>query len=105
MRWRNENLCNYIHLPVQSGNSDVLKRMNRRVTLANVYLQRIEAIHKIIPDCYFNRCLFPDFCGETEAEHKDTLSLMDAVNMTSHICLNIRRGQRPWLKENLKMIF
>ena len=73
-----ENLCNYIHLPVQSGNSDVLKRMNRGYS-REWYLQRIEAIHKIIPDCAISTDVISGFCGETEAEHKDTLSLMDAV--------------------------
>ena len=73
-----ENLCNYIHLPVQSGNSDVLKRMNRGYS-REWYLQRIEAIHKIIPDCAISTDVISGFCGETEAEHNDTLSLMDAV--------------------------
>ena len=73
-----ENLCNYIHLPVQSGNSDVLKRMNRGYS-REWYLQRIEAIHKIIPDCAISTDVISGFCGETEAEHKDTLSLMDSV--------------------------
>ena len=73
-----ENLCNYIHLPVQSGNSDVLKRMNRGYS-REWYLQRIEAIHKIIPDCAISTDVISGFCGETEAEHKDTLSLLDAV--------------------------
>ena len=73
-----ENLCNYIHLPVQSGNSDVLKRMNRGYS-REWYLQRIEAIHKIIPDCAISTDVISGFCGETEAEYKDTLSLMDAV--------------------------
>ena len=73
-----ENLCNYIHLPVQSGNSDVLKRMNRGYS-REWYLQRIEAIHKIIPDCAISTDVISGFCGETEAEHEDTLSLMDAV--------------------------
>lgn len=73
-----ENLCNYIHLPVQSGNSDVLKRMNRGYS-REWYLQRIESIHKIIPDCAISTDVISGFCGETEAEHNDTLSLMDAV--------------------------
>ena len=73
-----ENLCNYIHLPVQSGNSDVLKRMNRGYS-REWYLQRIEAIHKIIPDCAISTDVISGFCGETEAEHNDTLSLMDVV--------------------------
>ncbi|RCL76757.1 MAG: tRNA (N6-isopentenyl adenosine(37)-C2)-methylthiotransferase MiaB [Flavobacteriales bacterium] len=73
-----ENLCNYIHLPVQSGNSDVLKRMNRGYS-REWYLQRIESIHRIIPDCAISTDVISGFCGETEVEHKDTLSLMDEV--------------------------
>jgi len=73
-----ENLCNYIHLPVQSGNSDVLKRMNRGYT-REWYLQRIEAIHRIIPDCAISTDVISGFCGETEMEHDETLSLMDLV--------------------------
>jgi len=75
---KHENLCNYIHLPVQSGNSDVLKRMNRGYT-REWYLQRIEAIHRIIPDCAISTDVISGFCGETEMEHDETLSLMDLV--------------------------
>jgi tRNA-2-methylthio-N6-dimethylallyladenosine synthase len=73
-----ENLCNYIHLPVQSGNSAVLKRMNRGYS-REWYLQRIEAINKIIPDCAISTDVISGFCGETDSEHSDTLSLMDIV--------------------------
>ena len=73
-----ENLCNYIHLPVQSGNSDVLKRMNRGYS-REWYLQRIEAINNIIPDCAISTDVISGFCGETDLEHSDTLSLMDIV--------------------------
>ena len=73
-----ENLCNYIHLPVQSGNSAVLKRMNRGYT-REWYLKRIEAIHRIIPDCAISTDVISGFCGETEMEHDETLSLMDLV--------------------------
>jgi tRNA-2-methylthio-N6-dimethylallyladenosine synthase len=74
----NENICNYIHLPVQSGHTDVLKRMNRGYS-REWYLERIEAIHKIIPDCAVSTDIISGFCGETDEEHKDTLSLMDIV--------------------------
>lgn len=73
-----ENLCNYIHLPVQSGNSDVLKRMNRGYS-REWYIKRIEAIHKIIPDCAISTDVISGFCGETDVEHSETLSLMDFV--------------------------
>lgn len=73
-----ENICNYIHLPVQSGNTKVLERMNRGYA-REWYLQRIEAIHKIIPDCAISTDIITGFCSETQEEHEDTLSLMDHV--------------------------
>lgn len=73
-----ENICNYIHLPVQSGNSDVLKRMNRGYS-REWYLDRIEAIRRIIPGCAISTDIITGFCGETDEEHADTLSLMAEV--------------------------
>ena len=73
-----ENICKYIHLPVQSGNSDVLKRMNRGYT-REWYMDRIAAIRRIMPDCSISTDIIAGFCGETEEEHKDTLTLMDEV--------------------------
>ena len=73
-----ENICNYIHLPVQAGNSAVLKRMNRGYT-REWYLDRIKAIHRIIPDCAVSTDIISGFCAETDEEHEETLSLMDIV--------------------------
>ncbi|PWH86501.1 tRNA (N6-isopentenyl adenosine(37)-C2)-methylthiotransferase MiaB [Brumimicrobium oceani] len=73
-----ENICNYIHLPVQSGNSDVLKRMNRGYT-REWYLNRIAAINRIIPDCGITTDIITGFCDETLAQHEDTLSIMREV--------------------------
>lgn len=73
-----KNICNYIHLPVQSGNSDNLKRMNRGYT-RDWYMNRIEAIRSIIPDCGISTDIITGFCDETEAEHEDTISLMKEV--------------------------
>lgn len=73
-----DNICSYIHLPVQSGNSNVLTRMNRGYS-REWYLNRIQAIHEIIPDCAISTDIISGFCGETDEEHKDTLSLMDEV--------------------------
>jgi len=73
-----ENICNYIHLPVQSGNSRILEMMNRGYT-REWYLSRIESIRKIIPDCAISMDIITGFCSETEAEHQDTLSLMEQV--------------------------
>ena len=73
-----ENICNYIHLPVQAGNSAVLKRMNRGYT-REWYLDRIKAIHRIIPDCAVSTDIISGFCAETDEEHAETLTLMDIV--------------------------
>ena len=73
-----ENICNYIHLPVQSGNSRILELMNRGYT-REWYLNRIKAIRKIIPDCGISMDIISGFCTETEEDHKDTLTLMEAV--------------------------
>ncbi len=72
------NICKSIHLPVQSGSSSVLKRMNRKYTRED-YMQRIEAIRRIIPGCAISTDIITGFCGETEQEYKDTLSLMEWV--------------------------
>jgi tRNA-2-methylthio-N6-dimethylallyladenosine synthase len=73
-----ENICPYIHLPVQSGNTDVLYRMNRGYS-REWYLDRIDAIKRIVSDCAISTDIITGFCSETEDEHKDTLSLMDSV--------------------------
>lgn len=73
-----ENVCEYIHLPVQSGNTEVLARMNRGYS-REWYLERIEAIKRIVPDCAISTDIITGFCGETDEEHADTLSLMDEV--------------------------
>jgi tRNA-2-methylthio-N6-dimethylallyladenosine synthase len=73
-----ENICPYIHLPVQSGNTDVLYRMNRGYT-REWYLERIESIRRIVPGCAISTDIITGFCGETEEEHQETLSLMDIV--------------------------
>ena len=72
------NICKYIHLPVQSGNTEVLDRMNRTYT-REWYLNRIDAIHRIIPDCAISTDVIAGFCGETEEQHQDTVSLMREV--------------------------
>ena len=69
------NVCKSIHLPVQSGSSAMLKAMNRKYT-REWYLERIEAIRRIVPDCGLSTDIIAGFCGETEEDHKDTLSLM-----------------------------
>ena len=73
-----DNICNYIHLPVQSGSTTMLQRMNRGYT-REWYLERIDAIRRIVPDCSISTDIICGFCDETEEEHADTLSLMKDV--------------------------
>lgn len=73
-----ENICNSIHLPVQSGSSRILKMMNRTYN-REWYLERVNAIKKIIPDCGISTDVISGFCSETEEEHQETLSIMQEV--------------------------
>ena len=74
-----DNICNYIHLPVQSGNSRILELMNRTYDRA-WYLNRVEAIRRSLgEDCGISSDMITGFCSETEEEHQDTLSLMEYV--------------------------
>ncbi len=75
---RHENICKHIHLPVQSGSTAVLTRMNRKYT-REWYLGRIAAINRILPGCAISTDIIAGFCGETEEEHQETLSLMREV--------------------------
>ncbi|WP_339815420.1 tRNA (N6-isopentenyl adenosine(37)-C2)-methylthiotransferase MiaB [uncultured Imperialibacter sp.] len=74
-----DNICKYIHLPVQSGSSAVLDRMNRTYD-REWYINRVGAIRRILgEDCGISSDMIAGFCNETEEEHQDTLSLMDYV--------------------------
>ncbi|NLN33255.1 MAG: tRNA (N6-isopentenyl adenosine(37)-C2)-methylthiotransferase MiaB [Flavobacteriaceae bacterium] len=73
-----KNICKYIHLPVQSGSTTVLERMNRQHTREE-YLELIDKIREIVPDLALSHDMIAGFCGETEEEHQDTLSLMEYV--------------------------
>ncbi len=75
---RYDNICKYIHLPVQSGSSAVLQRMNRGYS-REWYLERIASIRRHMPDCAISTDIIAGFCGETDADHAETLSLMSEV--------------------------
>ncbi len=75
---KHDNVCNYIHLPVQSGNSRVLELMNRTYD-REWYINRIDAIRRIIPECAISTDVITGFCTETEEEHKETVSMMEYV--------------------------
>ena len=70
------NICNYIHLPVQSGSSRVLQMMNRTYT-REWYIARVNRIREIIPDCGLSTDMITGFCTETEEDHQQSLSLME----------------------------
>lgn len=76
---RYDNICKYIHLPVQSGNSRVLELMNRTYDRA-WYMDRIEAIRRILPECAVSSDIIAGFCTETEEEHQETLSMIEWAN-------------------------
>ena len=69
------NVCRHIHLPVQSGSNSVLQRMNRRYT-REWYLERVESIRRLIPDCGLTTDIFVGYSGETEEDHQLSLQLM-----------------------------
>ena len=73
-----QNICNHIHLPVQSGSDAMLEKMNRKYTRAE-YLERVAMIHKILPECSISTDIIAGFSGETAADHEDTLSIMREV--------------------------
>lgn len=73
---RYENICKYIHLPVQSGNTRILQLMNRTYT-REWYMAKVDRIREIIPDCGISSDIIAGFCTETEEEHQDTLSIME----------------------------
>ncbi|MBS3737495.1 tRNA (N6-isopentenyl adenosine(37)-C2)-methylthiotransferase MiaB [Mesohalobacter halotolerans] len=75
---KHKNICNYIHLPVQSGSNRILKAMNRLHTREE-YINLIDNIRKIIPDCGISQDMIAGFPTETEEDHQDTLSLMEYV--------------------------
>jgi tRNA-2-methylthio-N6-dimethylallyladenosine synthase len=70
-----ENICNYIHLPVQSGSTRILQLMNRTYT-REWYMKRVDRIKEIIPDCGLSTDIITGFCTETEEDHQDTLDMM-----------------------------
>ena len=86
------NVCRHIHLPVQSGSNAVLERMNRKYT-REWYLERVAAIRNIVPDCAISTDIFAGYCGETEADHELSLSLMREVGYDS--AFMFKYSERP----------
>ncbi len=86
------NICKAIHLPVQSGSTAILKRMNRKYCRED-YLNRIAAIKRILPGCALSTDIIAGFCGETEEDHRQTLSLMDEVGF--EFAFMFKYSERP----------
>lgn len=88
----NKNICNHIHLPVQSGSNKILERMSRKYT-REWYLNRIDTIKSKIPDCGLSSDLFCGFSGETEADFQETISLMEIVGYD--LAFMFKYSERP----------
>ena len=86
------NVCRHIHLPVQSGSSRILKLMNRKYD-REWYLERVAAIRRIIPDCGLSTDIFSGFHSETEEDHRQSLSLMEACGYDS--AFMFKYSERP----------
>lgn len=87
-----DNICKYIHLPVQSGSTNMLKKMNRKYTRDD-YMSKIEMIKRYIPDCAISTDIIAGFCSETIDDHKETLSIMDFVGYDYAFMFNY--SERP----------
>lgn len=89
---RYDNICKYIHLPVQSGSSAVLKRMNRGYD-REWYMGRVASIRKYMPDCAISTDIISGFCGETDEDHQATLDLLNEV--TYDMAYMFKYSERP----------
>ncbi len=90
-----DNICKHIHLPAQSGSSRILKLMNREYT-REWYLERINAIRTIIPECALSTDMITGFCTETDEDHKESLSLMEQVGFD--FAYMFKYSERPGTK-------
>jgi tRNA-2-methylthio-N6-dimethylallyladenosine synthase len=90
-----ENICKHIHLPAQSGSSRILALMNREYT-REWYLDRVNAIRTIIPDCALSTDMITGFCTETDDDHKESLSLMELAGFD--FAYMFKYSERPGTK-------
>jgi len=79
---RNENVCHSVHLPLQSGSNEILRKMNRRYTREN-YMEKLALIRKYMPDCAVSTDVMVGFPGESESDFRDTLDLMEKADFAS----------------------
>ena len=96
-----DNICNHVHLPAQSGSTEVLERMKRGYS-REWYIDRIDAIKKILPDCAISTDIMTGFSGETEDNHKDTLSLMSYVNYDYAFMFKYSERPKTYAARHLK---
>ncbi len=89
------NICRHIHLPVQSGSNVVLNKMNRRYTREE-YLEKIKTIREILPECCISTDVIAGFCGESEEDHRQTLSIMKEVGY--YTSFMFQYSERPGTK-------
>ena len=92
---RHNNICKHIHLPAQSGSSRILKLMNREYS-REWYLERVNAIRTIIPECALSTDMITGFCTETDDDHKESLSLMEQVGFD--FAYMFKYSERPGTK-------
>lgn len=90
---KHENICKYIHLPVQSGSTRILQLMNRTYT-REWYMAKVDRIREIMPDCGISSDIIAGFCTEEDADHKDTLDIMEysQYDMSYMFCYSERPG-------------
>ncbi len=95
------NVCKHIHLPVQSGSSRILKLMNRKYT-REWYLERVEAIKRIVPECGISTDIFSGFHSETEEDHQESLSLMEICGYDSAFMFKYSERPGTYASKNLE---
>jgi tRNA-2-methylthio-N6-dimethylallyladenosine synthase len=98
---KHHNLCKHIHLPVQSGSNKILSLMNRKYTREE-YLQKIDMIKRIIPNCGITTDVFTGFHSETETDHKETLSLMHEVGFDNAFMFKYSERSGTFAAKNLE---
>jgi tRNA-2-methylthio-N6-dimethylallyladenosine synthase len=97
---RHNNICRHIHLPAQSGSSRILKLMNREYT-RDWYMDRVNAIRSIIPECSISTDMITGFCTETDEDHKESLSLMEWAGFD--FAYMFKYSERPGTKAARKL--
>lgn len=95
------NICNHIHLPAQSGSTEILKKMKRGYT-REWYMDRIMAIKTILPDCSISTDIMTGFSGETEEDHQETLNLMEWVNYDYSYMFKYSERPKTYAARHLK---